>query len=70
MSRSSLQGENRFIESLCQTMMTMDDLIEILTLKSLDNNLKRPFLRYLLWAYLNTAGGLVESGIVDLPKKG
>ncbi len=63
------QGENRFIESVCQTIFSMDDLVAILNDATVNNNLKRPFLRFLLWVYLNTAGSLVESGVVDLPDK-
>ncbi len=65
----TFQGENRFIESVCQTIFSVDDLVEILNDKTINNNLKRPFLRFLLWVYLNTAGNMVESGVVDLPNK-
>ena len=65
----SSQGENRFIESVCQTIFSTDDLAEVLNDNTINNNLKRPFLRFLLWVYLNTAGNMVESGAIDLPRK-
>ena len=65
----SSQGENRFIESVCQTIFSIDDLAEVLNDNTINNNLKRPFLRFLLWVYLNTAGNMVESGAIDLPRK-
>ena len=61
------QGENRFIESICQTIFSIDELLEIITDENIDNNLKRPYLRFLLWVYLNTAGGMVDSGSADIP---
>ena len=62
-----LQGENRFIESICQTIFTLEELLEILTDQALSNAVKKPFLRYMLWVYMNTAGGIIESGAGDLP---
>ena len=61
------QGENRFIESICQTIFSVDELLDIIISKDIDNNLKRSYLRFLLWVYLNTAGGMIESGSGDLP---
>ena len=63
----TLQGENRFIESICQTIFKVDELIDILTNRDIENNLKRPYLRFFLWVYLNTAGGMIESGAGELP---
>lgn len=62
-----LQGENRFIESICQTIFKIPELLKILSSPSINNNLKKPFLRFFLWVYLNTAGGMIESGAGDLP---
>jgi len=65
-----LQGENRFIESMCQTILTVDELLLIMNHASIDNNLKQPFLKYFLWVYMKTAGSAVESGAGDLPHDG
>ena len=62
-----LQGENRFIESICQTIFKIPDLLKILNNPQINDNLKRPFLRFFVWVYLNTAGGMIESGAGDLP---
>ena len=64
------QGENRFIESICQTIFSLEELLDILNDASVCNNLKQPYLRFLLWVYLNTASGMVDSGAGDLPHSG
>ncbi|XP_067668084.1 inositol 1,4,5-trisphosphate-gated calcium channel ITPR2-like [Haliotis asinina] len=61
------EGENRFIESICQTIFKIPDLLKVLNNNMINNNLKRPFLRFLLWVYMNTASGMIESGAGDLP---
>ena len=61
------QGENRFIESICQTIFSVPELMELLNDRNVDANLKKPFLRFLLWVYMNTASGMIESGAGDLP---
>jgi hypothetical protein len=61
------QGENRFIESMCQTIMSVDELLWVINHQEVDNNLKKPFMRYFLWVYMKTAGSAVESGAGDLP---
>ncbi|XP_074650375.1 inositol 1,4,5-trisphosphate-gated calcium channel ITPR3-like [Tubulanus polymorphus] len=61
------EGENRFIESLCQKFIRIEDLFWVLNHQAVDNNLKSPFLRYMLWVYMNTAGSIIESGAAELP---
>ena len=39
------QGENRFIESICQTIFSVPELMELLNDRNVDANLKKPFLR-------------------------
>ncbi|XP_075250138.1 inositol 1,4,5-trisphosphate-gated calcium channel ITPR2-like isoform X3 [Convolutriloba macropyga] len=51
------EGENRFIESLCQTVFQVDELLDLLTDASMSPSVKKAFLRFLLWVYLNTGGG-------------
>ena len=62
-----MQGENRFIESMCQTIMSVDELLWVVNHPDVDSNLKKPFMRYFLWVYMKTAGSAVESGAGDLP---
>jgi len=64
------QGENRFIESMCQTILSVDELLWIINHPDIDCNFKKPFLRYFLWVYMKTAGSAVESGAGDLPHDG
>ena len=61
------KGENRFIESMCQTIVTVDELMWVINHPEIDANLKKPFMRYFLWVYMKTAGSAVESGAGDLP---
>ena len=63
----AVQGENRFIESMCQTIMSVDELLWVVNHPDVDSNLKKPFMRYFLWVYMKTAGSAVESGAGDLP---
>ena len=65
--RIFFQGENRFIESLCQKFIKLEDVFWVLNHSEIDNNLKSPFLKYLLWVYMNTAGSMIESGAAELP---
>nr|XP_006825393.1 PREDICTED: inositol 1,4,5-trisphosphate receptor type 1-like [Saccoglossus kowalevskii] len=61
------EGENRFIESICQTIFSLDELLSILSNPNISNKIKKPFARFTLWVYLNTAGGMVDSGAEDMP---
>ncbi|XP_060075349.1 inositol 1,4,5-trisphosphate receptor type 1-like [Ylistrum balloti] len=60
------EGENKFIESLCQTIMPVEEILWVLNHRDIDGNLKQPFVKYMLWVYLKPAGNLVESGAADL----
>ncbi|XP_064627454.1 inositol 1,4,5-trisphosphate receptor type 1-like isoform X9 [Lineus longissimus] len=61
------EGENRFIESLCQTILSLEEVLVVLNHPRIELNLKKPYLRYLLWVYMRTAGSVIESGAGDLP---
>nr|XP_034327562.1 inositol 1,4,5-trisphosphate receptor type 2 isoform X16 [Crassostrea gigas] len=61
------EGENRHIESICQTIFRIPELLRLLTNPQISNNFKQPILRFFLWVYLNTAGGMIESGAGDMP---
>lgn len=52
---------------MCQTIMSVEELMWVINHPEIDNNLKKPFLRYFLWVYMKTAGSAVESGAGDLP---
>lgn len=61
------EGENMFIESLCQTILPFDDLLWILNNQRIDNCLKKPFLRCLHHVYMKNSVAVVETGIGELP---
>ncbi|XP_071176008.1 inositol 1,4,5-trisphosphate-gated calcium channel ITPR2-like isoform X12 [Mytilus edulis] len=60
------EGENKFIESLCQTILPVQDLLWVMNHISIDNNLKKPFVKFMIWVYMKPVGNLVESGGADL----
>ncbi|XP_070538210.1 inositol 1,4,5-trisphosphate-gated calcium channel ITPR3-like [Ptychodera flava] len=60
------EGENRFIESICQTIFSIGELLAVLNNNHISDKVKKPFARFLLWVYMNTAGGMMESGAEEL----
>lgn len=64
---SWFQGENMFIESLCQTILPLEDLLWVLNNPRVDNVLKKPFLRCLHHVYMRSNGTVVETGAGELP---
>ena len=52
---------------MCQTIMSVDELLWVINHDHIDPNLKKPFIHYFLWVYMKTAGSAVESGAGDLP---
>uniref|UniRef100_A0A2C9LYN3 RIH domain-containing protein n=1 Tax=Biomphalaria glabrata TaxID=6526 RepID=A0A2C9LYN3_BIOGL len=61
------EGENLFIESLCQTILPMEDLLAILNNPSIDNVLKKPFLRCLHHVYMKSTGNVVDMQTSEIP---
>lgn len=62
-----LQGENMFIESLCQTILPMDDLLWVLNNPNVDNVYKKPFLACLHHVYLKNGSSGVETSAGEMP---
>lgn len=55
-----MQGDNPLIDSICQTIFTAPELLQILNDTSMNNRLKKAFLRFFDEAYLdrsNNSGG-------------
>jgi hypothetical protein len=63
---SCCEGENRFIESMCQNIFSIPEILEVLNNNNIAMNYKRPYMRFLLWAYINTAGSMYENGTAEL----
>uniref|UniRef100_A0A1I8G215 RIH_assoc domain-containing protein n=1 Tax=Macrostomum lignano TaxID=282301 RepID=A0A1I8G215_9PLAT len=61
------EGENKSIESKNQSIYRVGEVLNVLTDPGISAHNKRPYARFLLWVYLNTASGLIESGAGDLP---
>ncbi|KAI0220817.1 Inositol 1,4,5-trisphosphate receptor type 3 [Lamellibrachia satsuma] len=59
------EGENRFIDSVCQNIFSMIDLLHILTDNSVPNVTKAPYARFLHWVYLNAT--IEDSDVSQLP---
>ena len=60
---SCADGEN---ESVCQTVFSVREILEILSDPSLSPNRKRPFARFLVSVYMNGGGDKNQSGAADL----
>ncbi|XP_078335085.1 inositol 1,4,5-trisphosphate-gated calcium channel ITPR2-like [Crassostrea virginica] len=61
------EGENMFIESLCQTILPMDDLLWVLNNPNVDNVYKKPFLACLHHVYLKNGSNGVETSAGEMP---
>ena len=59
-------GENLFIESVCQTVFSVGEILEILSDPGMSPERKRPFARFLVSVYMNTGGDKNQSGAADL----
>ena len=62
------EGENLFIESVCQSVYSVEELLNILKESHLPPEHKRPFARFLVWVYMNTGGDKNQSGASELAK--
>ncbi|WAR13612.1 ITPR1-like protein [Mya arenaria] len=60
------EGENKFIESLCQTILPVDEILWVINHRDIDCNIKRPFIKFMMWVYMKPAENLIESGAADL----
>ncbi|KAK3607291.1 hypothetical protein CHS0354_002916 [Potamilus streckersoni] len=60
------EGQNKFTESVCQTVFKISELLKILNNPSISDNWKRPFLCFFLWVYLNTTSERNESWAFDI----
>ncbi|BFZ19741.1 hypothetical protein BsWGS_22780 [Bradybaena similaris] len=61
------EGENLFIESLCQTILPMEELLAVLNNPAIDNVLKKPFLRCLHHVYMKSTGSVVDMQTSEIP---
>ncbi|KAL4233980.1 hypothetical protein ACF0H5_005635 [Mactra antiquata] len=60
------EGENMFIESLCQTILPIDDLLWVLNNDGVDNVYKKPFLKCLHHVYMKSSESAMESGASEM----
>ena len=58
------EGENKFIESMCQNIFSLGDLFDVLGHPEIAMDFKRPYLRFLLWVYLATSSVRLSSLLV------
>ncbi|CAH1798283.1 unnamed protein product [Owenia fusiformis] len=61
------EGENRFIESLCQSIIPIEEILWTLTHNKISVDIKKAYLKFLLWVYMRTSGSIVDSGAGELP---
>ncbi|WAR13356.1 ITPR1-like protein, partial [Mya arenaria] len=60
------EGENMFIESLCQTILPIDDLLWVLNNDNVDNVYKKPFLKCLHHVYMKNGESAIETGASEM----
>lgn len=60
------QGENRSVESMCQTIFSLSSCISVISNESYCLEIKMPYLRFLLWVYMNASGSIDELGTHEL----
>jgi hypothetical protein len=60
------QGENRLTHSLCKTILSVEEIIQVLNTAGIDNNVKKPFMAYLQTVYLGSVFQTAEIGTADL----
>lgn len=63
---SCAEGENLFIESVCQTVFSVDELLAIISNQFIVAERKRPFARFLVSVYLAAASDKFSSGASSL----
>ena len=64
-----LQGAGQYAQSMCQTLMTMDELIAILNHDRINIKYKIPFARYLTYGYMQSSKSPIQTGTIELPHK-
>lgn len=55
-----------FIESLCQTILPIDDLLWVLNNDKIDNVYKKPFLKCLHHVYMKSGESAIETGANEM----
>lgn len=48
------EGENKYIESMCQTIFSIEEILEVLEDELINPLFKGPYMEFLVWVYLNT----------------
>ena len=59
---TTCEGENRDIESICRSIFSLSDLTKTIADPAIPPARKAPYIKYLLWVYLNAAATPAESG--------
>ena len=52
--------------SLCKTILSVEEIIEVLNMSGVDNNVKKPFVVYLQTVYLGSVFENSEIGTADI----
>ncbi len=53
-------GDNAGIDAICCTIYTEEELIEIISSEDISIYRKRPFMKLLVWVYMNVHGDKAE----------
>lgn len=63
---STCEGENRQIEAMCRSIFSLEELLETIAQIDIPHRNKAPYIKFLLWVYLNTASSTIEAGTGEL----
>eukprot|EP00040_Diaphanoeca_grandis_P002750 m.22601 g.22601 ORF g.22601 m.22601 type:complete len:2904 (-) comp13869_c0_seq1:198-8909(-) len=63
---ATCEGKNRQIEAMCRSIFTVQELIDTIADNDVPNNVKAPYVKFLLWVYLKTESTADEAGTSEL----
>ncbi len=64
-----MQGSGQYAESMCQTLMDMDELLDILSDPRIRFDHKIPFANFLTFGYMTSSRPAIQTGAIELPHK-
>jgi inositol 1,4,5-triphosphate receptor type 1 len=67
---STCEGENRQVEATCRSIFSLNELVATISDDGIEPLKKTPYLKFLLWVYLNAEGSHAELGTDEIEQDG
>lgn len=67
---STCEGENRQVEATCRSIFSLNELVDTISDPGIEPLKKTPYLKFLLWVYLNAEGSHAELGTDEIERDG